>query len=65
MFMKLGSLPSVRCRHRSVKSRGSAVEMRGVVVQARVFVYLLFLLTKECRQLWNSIVNRYRWVPRA
>ena len=38
---------SVRCRHHSVKSRGPALEMRGVVVQARAFVYLLFQLTKN------------------
>ena len=45
--MKLGSLLSVRCCHRSAKSRGPALEMRGVVVQARDFVYLLFQLTKN------------------
>ena len=33
VFMKLGSLLSVRCRHRSVKSRGPALEMCGVVVK--------------------------------
>ena len=47
MFMKLGSLLSVMCRHRSVKSCGPALEMLGVVVQARAFVYLLFKLTKN------------------
>ena len=46
VFMKLGSLLPVRCRHRSLKSRGPALEMRGVVVQARAFVYLIFQLTK-------------------
>ena len=34
-------------RHRSVKSRGSALEMRGVVVPARDFIYFLFQLTKN------------------
>ena len=33
VFMKLGSLLSMRCRHRSVRSRGPALEMRGVVVK--------------------------------
>ena len=49
-------------RHRSVKSSESAVEMRGFVVPARDLVYFLF---KEHRQLWYSIVNSCRWIPRA
>ena len=39
VFMKLGSLLSVRCRHCSMKSSGPALEIRGVVVQARAFFY--------------------------
>ena len=34
-------------RHRSVKSRGSALEMSGVMVPARDLVYFLFQLTKN------------------
>ena len=46
-------------RHRSVKSHGSALEMREVVVPARDFVYFLFQLTKNADSyeivLWNAI----------
>ena len=47
--MKFGSLPYVRCRHRSVKSEPcTAVEQD-----------ISFPANKQRRQLWNSTVHRY------
>ena len=47
VFMKLGSLLSVTCRHRFVLARAvdSTIGRRGVV--ERAFFYLLFQLTKN------------------
>ena len=62
--MKLGSLISVRCRHHSVKSRGPALEMGGGRGSSKGFRSFAFPANKERRQLWNSTVNRNRWIPR-
>ena len=51
MFMKLGSLLFVKCRHRSVKSRAQRSN--------KSFQLFSFPANKERRQLWNSTVNRY------
>ena len=51
-FMKLGSLLYVRYRHRSMKSEpGTAAKQKKY-----------FPANKQRRQLWNSTVNRNRWV---
>ena len=60
MFMKLGSLLPVRCHHHSVKSRGPALEMCGVVVKQGLLFIDAFPANKERRQLGNSAVDRYR-----
>ena len=65
MFMKLGSLLPVRCHHHLVKSRGPALEMCGVVVKQGLLFIDAFPANKERRQLGNSAVDRYRWIPRA
>ena len=60
VFMKLGSLLSVRCRHRSVKSSKCVGSW-----SSKGFHLPAFPANKERKQLWNSTVNRYRWIPRA
>ena len=47
VFVKLGSLLSVTCRHRSVQCRGRTCARKAWGRGSRAFVYLLFQLTKN------------------
>ena len=58
----LGSLPSVTCRHFSVQAR-AVDNVRSLLVRkawgrGKGFRLFAFPSNKECRQLWNSTVNR-------
>ena len=50
--MKLGSLLYDGCRHRSVKSEPCTAGEQEISFPAN----------KERIKLWNSTVNRYRWI---
>ena len=55
---------SVTCRHCSV--RGAVDNARSEGLRSwKGFRLFAFPANKEPNQLWNSIVNRYRWIPRA